>query len=106
MEQVTTQGREHAKTRISARTRSRTRLTLVLIIASGFLDVIDFSIVQVALPTIRTELMISLAASQWIIREYELTLPGFLLFSGRARDIYGQMQLCVVRAALLTITAF
>src|SRR6266851_1770458 len=89
MEQVTIQRSEDAKPRISALTRSRTRLTLVLIIAAGFLDVIDFSIVQVALPTIRTELMISLAESQWIIGAYGLTLAGFLLLSGRAGDIYG-----------------
>jgi len=106
MEQVTIQRSEDAKPRISALTRSRTRLTLVLIIAAGFLDVIDFSIVQVALPTIRTELMISLAESQWIIGAYGLTLAGFLLLSGRAGDIYGQKKLFVFGVALFTITSF
>ena len=106
MEQVTIQRSEDAKPRISALTRSRARLTLVLIIAAGFLDVIDFSIVQVALPTIRTELMISLAESQWIIGAYGLTLAGFLLLSGRAGDIYGQKKLFVFGVALFTITSF
>jgi EmrB/QacA subfamily drug resistance transporter len=106
MEQVTIQRSEDAKPRISALTKSRTRLTLVLIIAAGFLDVIDFSIVQVALPTIRTELMISLAESQWIIGAYGLTLAGFLLLSGRAGDIYGQKKLFVFGVALFTIASF
>src|SRR5258708_29051395 len=106
MEQVTIQRSEDAKPRISALTRSRTRLTLVLIIAAGFLDVIDFSIVQVALPTIRTELMISLAESQWIIGAYGLTLAGFLLLSGRAGDIYRQKKLFVFGIVLFTVTSF
>jgi EmrB/QacA subfamily drug resistance transporter len=106
MEQVTIQRREDAKPGISALTKTRTRLILVLIIAAGFLDVIDFSIVQVALPTIRTELMISLAESQWIIGAYGLTLAGFLLLSGRAGDIYGHKKLFVFGVALFTITSF
>jgi EmrB/QacA subfamily drug resistance transporter len=106
MEQAVIQRSEDAKPRISALTKTRTRLILVLIIAAGFLDVIDFSIVQVALPTIRTELMISLAESQWIIGAYGLTLAGFLLLSGRAGDIYGHKKLFVFGVALFTITSF
>jgi len=106
MEQVTIQRSEDAKPRISALTKSRTRLVLALIIAAGFLDVIDFSIVQVALPTIQTELVISLAESQWIIGAYGLTLAGFLLLSGRAGDIYGQKKLFVYGIVLFTVASF
>jgi EmrB/QacA subfamily drug resistance transporter len=106
MEQAVIHRSEDAVPRISALTKTRTRLILVLIIAAGFLDVIDFSIVQVALPTIRTELMISLAESQWIIGAYGLTLAGFLLLSGRAGDIYGHKKLFVFGVALFTITSF
>ncbi len=93
MQQVTIRESEEAKPRVYALSKSRTRLILGLIIAAGFLDVIDFSIVQVALPTIQTELVVSLAESQWIIGAYGLTLAGFLLLSGRAGDIYGQKKL-------------
>src|SRR3989441_2626955 len=106
MEQVQVQRSEESKSRIFAPTRSRTRLILVLIIAAGFLDVIDFSIVQVALPTIRTELVVSLAESQWIIGAYGLTLAGFLLLSGRAGDIYGQKKLFVFGIVLFTVASF
>src|SRR5256886_13846991 len=85
---------------------SRTRMTLALIIIAGFLDVIDFSIVQVALPTIRTELVVSLAESQWIIGAYGLTLAGFLMLSGRAGDIYGQTKLFVSGIVLFTVASF
>src|SRR2546421_1048548 len=106
MEQVAIQKSEGAKPRVIALTNSRTRLILGLIIAAGFLDVIDFSIVQVALPTIQTELVISLAESQWIIGAYGLTLAGFLLLSGRAGDIYGQKKLFVFGIVLFTVASF
>src|SRR5713226_9060206 len=106
MEQVQVQRSEEAKSRISAPTKNRTRLILALIITAGFLDVIDFSIVQVALPTIQTELVVSLAESQWIIGAYGLTLAGFLLLSGRAGDIYGQKKLFVFGIVLFTVASF
>src|SRR6266487_6467307 len=106
MEQVTIQKSEGTKPRALALNKSRTRLILGLIIAAGFLDVIDFSIVQVALPTIQTELVISLAESQWIIGAYGLTLAGFLLLSGRAGDIYGQKKLFVFGIVLFTVASF
>src|SRR5256712_6881926 len=89
-----------------AQVASHARMTLALIIIAGFLDVIDFSIVQVALPTIRTELVVSLAESQWIIGAYGLTLAGFLLLSGRAGDIYGQKKLFVFGIVLFTVASF
>src|SRR3989442_4140726 len=88
------------------RPASRPRMTLALIIIAGFLDAIDFSIAQVALPTIRTELVVSLAESQWIIGAYGLTLAGFLLLSGRAGDIYGQKKLFIFGIVLFTVASF
>src|SRR2546427_231275 len=94
MQQETVQKVEEA--RPQALTQAiRGRMTLALVIVAGFLDVVDFSIVQVALPTIRTELVVSLTESQWIIGAYGLTLAGFLMLSGRAGDVYGQKKLFV-----------
>ncbi len=106
MGQVAIQKSEDAQPRVSAPNKSHTRLILALIIAAGFLDVIDFSIVQVALPTIQTELVVSIAESQWIIGAYGLALAGFLLLSGRAGDIYGQKKLFVFGIALFTVASF
>ncbi len=77
-----------------------------LVIAAAFLDIIDFSIIQIALPTIREQFVISLADSQWIVGSYGLTLAGFLLLSGRLGDYYGQKKLFVVGVALFTIASF
>ena len=81
------------------------RLIFALIIAAAFLDVVDFSIIQVALPTIREQFFISLPDSQWIVGAYGLTLAGFLLLSGRAGDIYGQKKLFVIGVAIFTIAS-
>src|SRR5881296_4075814 len=81
------------------------RVVLGLIVLAGFLDVIDFSIVQVALPTIRTELVVSLTESQWIVGAYGLTLAGFLMLSGRAGDVYGQKKLFVFGIVLFTVSS-
>src|SRR6266516_4126342 len=65
------------------------RLIFSLIIMASFLDIIDFSIVQVALPTIRTQFLATYAELQWVIGAYGLTLAGFLMLMGRAGDVYG-----------------
>src|SRR5881409_498351 len=81
------------------------RLVFALIIAAVFLDVVDFSIVQVALPSIRTEFLVSLAESQWIVGVYGITMAGFLMLSGRAGDVYGQKKLFVFGVVLFTVAS-
>jgi len=76
-----------------------------LIIAAVFLDVVDFSIVQVALPSIRTQFLVSLVDSQWIIGAYGITMAGFLLLSGRAGDIYGQKRFFIIGVVLFSISS-
>src|SRR5947207_12036940 len=78
-------------------------LVFALVIAAVFLDVVDFSIIQVALPSIRTQFLVSLADSQWIVGAYGITMAGFLLLSGRAGDIYGQKKLFISGIVLFTI---
>ena len=89
----------------SAAPKVNVRVVFVLIVAAAFLDIVDFSIIQIALPTIRNELVVSLPESQWIVGAYGLTLAGFLLLSGRAGDIYGQKKLFVLGVALFTISS-
>jgi EmrB/QacA subfamily drug resistance transporter len=84
---------------------SHSQLVLGLIIIAAFLDVIDFSIVNVALPTIRTDLLVSLAESQWVIGAYGLTMAGFLMLSGRAGDVYGQKRLFIAGIILFTVAS-
>src|SRR5438445_848628 len=84
---------------------SRARLILIVVIAAVFLDVVDFSVIQVALPTIQNECGASLASAQWIIGVYGLTLAGFLMVSGRAGDVYGQKRIFVAGIVGFTISS-
>jgi len=77
-----------------------------LIIAAYFMDVIDASIVTVALPSIRSQFAASLADSQWIIGAYAITLAGFLMLMGRAGDVYGQKKVFVWGVVIFTIASF
>jgi EmrB/QacA subfamily drug resistance transporter len=77
-----------------------------LIIVAYFLDVIDFSIVQVALPAIRAQFSVSLPDVQWVIGAYGITLAGFLLLAGRAGDLYGQKRLFIAGITLFTLSSF
>src|SRR5207245_1349298 len=81
------------------------RLILAVIIAAAFLDVVDFSVVQVALPTIQREFFAPLAESQWVTGVYGLTLAGFLMVSGRAGDVYGQKRMFLVGIVLFTLAS-
>ena len=83
----------------------RLTLILTLLVLAQFVIVLDFSIVQIALPTMRTELGISLADSQWIVSAYGLTFSGFLLLSGRASDIYGRRRLFGVGLVLFAVSS-
>ena len=67
----------------------RGKLTLALLCAASFLDVVDASIVNVALPSIRHQLHFSVQSLQWVLSGYLLTYGGFLLLGGRAADLLG-----------------
>src|SRR3989475_9850413 len=82
------------------------RLIFILVIAAYFMDIIDASIVTVALPSIRTEFAASIADSQWIYGAYAITLAGFLMLMGRAGDVYGQKKVFVAGFIIFTIASF
>ena len=63
--------------------------------AVGFLDFVDASIVNVALPSIRADLGFSVQSLQWVLSGYLLTYGGFMLLGGRAADLIGRRRLLV-----------
>ncbi len=80
----------------------RGKLTLAFLCAVGFLDFLDISIVNVALPSIRHGLHFSVQNLQWVASGYLLTYGGFLLLGGRAADLLGRRR---VLAAGITVFA-
>ncbi len=72
---------------------------LALLCLSQFIVVLDFSIVNVALPGMQRDLHFSPNALQWVISAYALALGGFLLLAGRASDLFGRRRLFFIGLA-------
>jgi len=83
----------------------RGKLTLLLLCAVGFLDFVDTSIVNVALPSIRHNLHFSVQNLQWVLSGYLLTYGGFLLLGGRAADLLGRRRILVSGTALFALSS-
>jgi EmrB/QacA subfamily drug resistance transporter len=83
----------------------RGKITLTLLCAVTFLDVVDGSIVNVALPTIRTHLGFSVQSLQWVVSGYLITYGGFLMLGGRAGDLLGRRRLLMAGTALFAVSS-
>jgi len=66
---------------------------------------LDATIVNVALPSIQTDLTMSDADLQWIVNAYTLTFGGFLLLGGRAGDLVGRKRIFLVGVVIFTVAS-
>ena len=76
---------------------------LAVIVAAQFMVVLDVAIVNVALPSIRTDLHFSQESLQWVITAYSLLFGGVLLLGGRLADLLGRRRLFVAGLAIFTV---
>src|SRR6266571_3556084 len=83
----------------------RGKLTLAFLCMVGFLDFVDASIVNVALPTIRRDLHFSIESLQWVLSGYLLTYGGFMLLGGRAADLLGRRQILIAGTSLFALAS-
>ena len=74
---------------------TRKRWTLVICCVAQFMVILDVSVVNVALPSIRADLHFTGTELQWVVNAYTLTFAGFLLLGGRAADLLGRRKLLV-----------
>jgi EmrB/QacA subfamily drug resistance transporter len=82
---------------------SRSRwLALYVLCLGDLMIVLDSTIVNVALPSIREDLGFSQTGLAWIVNAYLLTFGGFLLLSGRLGDLFGHRRLFVIGISLFT----
>ena len=75
---------------------------LALVCVAFFMVVLDVAIVNVALPSIQTDLDISRSTLQWIVTAYSLAFGGFLLLGGRAADIFGRRRVFMIGMVIFT----
>jgi EmrB/QacA subfamily drug resistance transporter len=97
--------KSNSSTSTRADSSSRRSLVLALVILAQFMVVIDFTIVQVALPSIGREVGVSINGLQWIVTAYSLTWAGFLMLSGRMGDIYGHKRLFIIGVLLFSLAS-
>jgi len=83
----------------------RGKLVLVFLCAVAFLDFLDTSIVNVALPSIQRDLHFSTQNLQWVLSGYIVTYGGFLLLGGRVADLLGRRRILVAGTALFGLAS-
>jgi EmrB/QacA subfamily drug resistance transporter len=76
---------------------------LALLATVQFMVVLDIAIVNVALPSIQTDLEFSQANLQWVISAYALVFGGFLLLGGRTADLLGRRRVFMAGLIMFTI---
>ena len=83
----------------------RGKLTLALLCGVAFLDFVDASITNIALPSMRRSLHFSVEGLQWVPSGYLLTYGGFMLLGGRAADLLGRRRVLVSGIVLIGIAS-
>jgi EmrB/QacA subfamily drug resistance transporter len=78
---------------------------LALVCVAMFMTVLDVSIVNVALPSIKTSLDVAEKDLQWVVTAYAIAFGGFLLLGGRAADLLGRRRMFMVGITLFSVAS-
>ncbi|MGW7070138.1 MFS transporter [Streptomyces sp. NPDC054855] len=73
--------------------------------AGQFLVVLDVSVVNTALPSMRADLGMSAVGLQWVVNAYSIAFAGFMLLGGRAGDLFGRKRMFLVGLGLFTVAS-
>src|SRR5438093_2168977 len=84
---------------------TRRWLALMVLCLGSLMIVLDTTIVNVALPSIRKDLGFSQTSLAWVVNAYLLTFGGFLLLGGRLGDLFGHRRLFLVGITLFTLAS-
>src|SRR6516165_1839161 len=88
--------------RLSTRTR---RLALAVLCVGDLMIVVDSTVVNVALPSIRSDLGFGQTSLAWVVNAYMLTFAGFMLLAGRLGDLFGHRRLFLYGTAVFTVAS-
>ena len=81
---------------------TRTWAVVLAACAGQFLVVLDVSVVNVALPSMRADLGLSSSGLQWVLNAYSIAFAGFMLLGGRAADLFGRKRMFLTGLAVFT----
>jgi EmrB/QacA subfamily drug resistance transporter len=83
----------------------RPGLRLALILVASFMVVLDFTIVNIALPSIEREFAVSTPVVQWVVTGYAIAFSGLLILGGRAADLLGRRRMFVVGLVVFSLAS-
>src|SRR4051812_29617727 len=83
----------------------RRSLILAIVGAAFFMTVLDVAIVNVAIPSIQTDLNVTETTVQWVLIAYAITFGGFLLLGGRMADLLGRKRIFLLGLVLFTVAS-
>ena len=90
---------------VSRSVGTRQWIALILLCAALFLDALDVSIINVALPSIQEELNLSKSGLDWVISGYFIGYAGFLLLGGRTADLLGRRRVFITAMAVFALAS-
>jgi EmrB/QacA subfamily drug resistance transporter len=80
-------------------------VALAVVLTAGFMQLVDISIVNVAIPSIQRDLDASYAQIQWVLAGYQLAFAVMLITGGRLGDIFGRKRLFVIGMTGFTLAS-
>jgi EmrB/QacA subfamily drug resistance transporter len=83
----------------------RLGITLAVIVSVQLMAILDSTIVNIALPSIRDDLHFTPAGLSWVLNAYTLAFGGLLLLGGRMADVYGRRRMFVIGVAVFTVAS-
>ena len=92
-------------TDVAAEPNPRRWLILAVVGTAFFMTILDVAIVNVAIPSIETDLDITRQTVEWVIIAYSITFGGFLLLGGRMADLLGRRRIFVAGLILFTLSS-
>jgi EmrB/QacA subfamily drug resistance transporter len=95
--------RERPPTKVAPDSEWRRWLVLAVTVAAQFMVILDVSVVNVALPSIKHDLHFSQEGLQWVITAYSILFGGMLLLGGRLADLLGRRRLFMAGVAVFAL---
>lgn len=89
----------------SATSATRQRLAVFLLLGASFMLSVDFSILNVALPSLGAGVGLERSALPWVITAFALPAAGFTLLFGRIADLFGRRRMFLIGIALLAVSS-
>src|SRR3984885_13512426 len=87
------------------RDTARSGLRLALILVASFMVVLDFTIVNIALPSMERDFGVATSVVQWVVTGYAISFSGLLILGGRAADMLGRRRIFIVGLVVFSLAS-